>query len=132
MALNFKRKILLDTLFVLYSHTGIFSELAFHNEFVSLPPGVGTQNQTAVASAEGTTLPEFNKARFDRQSMKYNTIDSQCKKTHLYDRRRLPEGSVMVSIMRKVFDRVSYVVEHDFEYITYRLVDGNIRTIYEK
>lgn len=47
----------------------------------------------------------------------------------LCDRSRLPEGSVIISTeIRKVFDRVCYVVEHDYEYITYRLADGSMRT----
>lgn len=96
----------------------------------------GTQNPSAVTHetsdatvAEGSVRTEAKKSRPERRGMKYNTMDARYKKTHPCDRSRLPEGSVIISTeMRKVFDRVCYVVEHDFEYITYRLSDGSMRT----
>lgn len=92
-------------------------------------PGVGTPETAAPAEAEDPVRTEAGKTRPERRGMKYNTMDARCKKIHPCDRSRLPEGSVIVSTqIRKVFDRVCYVVEHDFEYITYRLADGSMRT----
>ena len=62
---------------------------------------------------EDSGRTESGKARPERKGMKYSTMDARYKKTHLCDRTRLPEGSVIISTeMRKVFDRVCYVVEH--------------------
>lgn len=92
-------------------------------------PGDCSRDAAGTADAEDGVRAEARKARPGRQGMKYCTMDAQCKKTHLCDRTRLPEGSVIISTeMRKVFDRVCYVVEHDYEYITYRLADGSMRT----
>ena len=70
-------------------------------------------------------------ARTYRMGMKYNKMDAKYKKQHLCDITKLPAGSIVVSReFRKVFDRVCYVEEHDFEYVTYRMPDGSMRTGY--
>lgn len=93
------------------------------------PPGTGTQQpDTAGNTAD---QPAAKKERPERKGMKYNTMDAQCKKFHPCDRTRLPEGSVVISTeIRKAFDRVCYIVEHDFEYVTYRTQDGSMHTGY--
>lgn len=89
----------------------------------------GTESAAGTSEPEASNQPEARKTRPERQGMKYSTMDARYKKTHLCDRSRLPEGSVIISTeMRKVFDRVCYVVEYDYEYITYRLADGSMRT----
>ena len=92
-------------------------------------PDAGAQEAADTAVVEDSGRTESGKARPERKGMKYSTMDARYKKTHLCDRTRLPEGSVIISTeMRKVFDRVCYVVEHDYEYVTYRLADGSMRT----
>lgn len=58
-------------------------------------------------------------------------MNAQSKKIHRCNERMLPEGCVIIKReFKKMFDRVSYIVEHDYEYITYRMPDGSIRTEY--
>lgn len=93
---------------------------------------VNTDTPLSLEPQEGNSnLNNTDNIRTYRLGMKYNKMDAYHKKLHLCDISKLPTGSIVVSReVRKVFDRVCYIEEHDFEYVTYRMPDGSMHTGY--
>lgn len=66
-----------------------------------------------------------------RKGMKYNTMMAGKTINHPSDRKKLPAGAVVIgSETRKVFKRVCFMEEHDYEFVTYLMPDGSLHTDY--
>ena len=75
-----------------------------------------TSRQSSVTSRKGRT---------------YKKLEADTKVFHKSDLNQLPEGSTVISKdIKKIFDQVSMVVEHDFEMVTYKTVSGKVETKY--
>ena len=76
---------------------------------------------TATKKSKGTS----------RKGSTYKTLEADAKVLHKSDESQLPEGAVIIGReIRKVFDQISLIVEHDFEHLTYRTKDGSMETRY--
>ena len=93
----------------------------------------GTAGSLTTQKEDAATGEPENKPskRSNRKGSTYKTFEADTKVEHKCDRSQLPEGAEIISTcIRKVFDHISLIVEHDFECITYRTKDGKAETRY--
>lgn len=61
----------------------------------------------------------------------YKTLEADARVEHKSDMSQLPEGAIKIKTeIRKVFDQISLIIEHDFELVTYRTKEGKVETSY--
>ena len=69
--------------------------------------------------------------RASRKGCTNTKMSADCQVLHECDMTRIPSGAIVLKkSIRKVFDSVNLIVEHDFEEITYKTADGRILTSY--
>lgn len=94
----------------------------------------GTSGSLTVAIADESEIESSTTTKSKGNSRKgstYKTLEADAKVLHKSDESQLPEGAVIISReIRKVFDQISLIVEHDFELLTYRTKDGSMETRY--
>ena len=80
--------------------------------------------QTAQEKDYSTSHPSRKGCNNRKMSADYQVL-------HKCDMSRIPSDSIVLKkSIRKVFDSVNMIVEHDFEEVTYKLTDGTIITNY--
>lgn len=73
--------------------------------------------------------PAVNRA--SRKGCTNTKMSADCQVLHECDMTRIPSGAIVLKkSIRKVFDSVNLIVEHDFEEVTYKTADGCIHTSY--
>lgn len=66
-----------------------------------------------------------------RKGSTYKTLEADARVEHKSDLSQLPEGAIKIKTeIRKIFDQISLIVEHDFELVTYRTKEGKLETAY--
>jgi len=82
-------------------------------------------------SCDEETAKEENDNRASRKGCTNTKMSADCQVLHECDMTRIPSGAIVLKkSIRKVFDSVNLIVEHDFEEITYKTADGRILTSY--
>ena len=82
-------------------------------------------------SSDEETAKEENDNRASRKGCTNTKMSADCQILHECDMTRIPSGAIVLKkSLRKVFDSVNLIVEHDFEEITYKTADGRILTSY--
>lgn len=77
------------------------------------------------------TAKEKNDNRASRKGCTNTKMSADCQVLHECDMTRIPSDAIILKkSIRKVFDSVNLIVEHDFEEITYKTADGRIVTAY--
>lgn len=67
----------------------------------------------------------------DRKGTKYSKLEADAKVTHECDRSKIPADALIIGTeIRKVFDQINLIIEHDFEYVTFRTKEGRLETHY--
>lgn len=75
--------------------------------------------------------PTPSSSRPSRKGCTNKPMSADCQVFHKCDMSKIPAGAkVLKKSIRKVFDSVNLVVEHDFEEVTYKTSDGRIVTAY--
>lgn len=75
--------------------------------------------------------PVSSSSHPSRKGCTNKTMSADYQVFHKCDMSRIPAGSkVLKKSIRKVFDSVNLIVEHDFEEVTYKTSDGRIVTTY--
>lgn len=92
----------------------------------------GTSGSIALSVEEETPEePSKPSSVTSRKGRTYKKLEADTKVFHKSDLNQLPEGSTVISKdIKKIFDQVSMVVEHDFEMVTYKTVTGKVETKY--
>jgi len=91
----------------------------------SLPPTADTD------SCDEKTAKEENDNRASRKGCTNTKMSADYQVLHKCDMTRIPSDAIVLKkSIRKVFDSVNLIVEHDFEEITYKTADGRILTSY--
>lgn len=94
-------------------------------EDISSPSGKSSENP-AVESAK-----KAKEVRLYRQGKAYRTMRADRSVCHACDLTKLPEGALIIKRMRRYsYEQVSSIIEHDYEVIRYKTVDGTIRDGY--
>ena len=82
-------------------------------------------------SSDEETAREENDNRASRKGCTNTKMSADYQVLHECDMTRIPSGAIVLKkSIRKVFDSVNLIVEHDFEEITYKTADGRIQTSY--
>lgn len=82
-------------------------------------------------SCDEETAKEENDNRASRKGCTNTKMSADYQVLHECDMTRIPFGAIVLKkSIRKVFDSVNLIVEHDFEEITYKTADGRILTSY--
>ena len=90
----------------------------------------GSSNVLAEEDAS-EVLPKESSSRPSRKGCSNKVMSADYQVYHRCDKSQIPAGAqILKSSIRKVFDSVSLIVEHDFEEITYKTADGLIHTSY--
>ena len=72
-----------------------------------------------------------DKERLYRKGLKYKSMKADEVVFHRSDKEMLPEGAVFIkSYIKPVFDKISKIVEHDYEIIVYKTADGKLYNAY--
>jgi len=93
-------------------------------------------SDTLQSETPGTATDQMNSScsttiTFNRKGWRYRKMNADEKVLHASDLSRLPEGAVVLKrIIRKSFEQVCRVIEHDYEFIKYKTADGRIVTAY--
>lgn len=94
----------------------------------------GTANSLNESSCLSDVVTESSVSLSSRPSRKGCTnkrMSADYQVFHKCDMSKIPaDAKVLKKSIRKVFDSVNLIVEHDFEEVTYRTVDGRIVTTY--
>lgn len=93
----------------------------------------GTPGSLTVSVEEETEESKTSKPSKgnSRKGSTYKTLEADARIEHKCDMSQLPEGAVRIKTeIRKVFDQISLVIEHDFEVVTYRTKEGKLETAY--
>ncbi|WP_250721879.1 IS66 family transposase [Bacteroides fragilis] len=100
----------------------------------------GTQDSLAPPSASSETTADKpdvesesheKEVRLYRQGKAYRTMRADRSVCHACDPTKLPEGALIIKRMRRYsYEQVSSIIEHDYEVIRYKTVDGTIRDGY--
>lgn len=92
---------------------------------------------TASSLSSSTDATEYEDAnvisdnRTSRKGCTNTKMSADYQVLHECDMTRIPSGAIVLKkSIRKVFDSVNLIVEHDFEEITYKTADGRILTSY--
>ena len=89
---------------------------------------MSSNQQVDTTLAEGTLSTEQTQKSFEyRKGMKYQTMNADNHIVHESDRNLLPEGATMIkSVYESTYEKVSYIVQHDYEMIIYKDKNGII------
>lgn len=88
-------------------------------------------SESSGMSAIVTESPVSSSSRPSRKGCTNKTMSADYQVFHKCDMSRIPaDAKVLKKSIRKVFDSVNLIVEHDFEEITYKTADGLIHTSY--
>lgn len=89
----------------------------------SLASGCRESDTTAVSSSSS----DVKECRLYRQGLEYRRMSAGKSVSHLSDKRLLPAGSTVIKIFSKYsYEQVSEIVEHSWEVIRYKTLDGSI------
>ena len=93
---------------------------------------MSSNQQVDTTPAEETESTEQTQKSFEyRKGMKYQTMNADNHIVHESDRNLLPEGATIIkSVYESTYEQVSYIVQHDYEMITYKDKDGVMRKGY--
>jgi len=88
-------------------------------------------SESSGMSAIVTESPVSSSSRPSRKGCTNKVMSADYQVFHKCDVSRIPaDAKVLKKSIRKVFDSVNLIVEHDFEEVTYRTSDGRIVTTY--
>lgn len=97
---------------------------------MSLANSLSSSKQSADQPAVDSEK-HVKEVRLYRQGKSYRTMRADRSVCHACDIAKLPEGSIIIKRMcRYSYEQVSSIIEHDYEVIRYKSVDGAIRDGY--
>ncbi|MBE6283177.1 MAG: IS66 family transposase [Mediterranea massiliensis] len=86
---------------------------------------------TEVDAVEDPPSEKHSESRPSRQGRTHSKMSADYQVLHKCDMNQIPSDAIILKTsIRKVFDSVNVIVEHDFEEITYKTADGRIVTSY--
>lgn len=112
------------------------------DDFDGTPSSLSTEQDAASEPRSSETSQDQDKATCadEKQSVyhgacrkgwKYNKAEADEMVVHKSDRKKLPEGSVLLSVKTKVIRQVvSKIIEHQYEVLKYRDAHGKIHEVY--
>lgn len=97
----------------------------FDGTAASIPPSIEVQSSDVSSSVT------HERNRISRKGCSNSKMSADYQVLHLCDMSQIPSDAVILKkSIRKVFDSVNLIVEHDFEEVTYKTSDGRIITNY--
>lgn len=82
-------------------------------------------------SCNEETIKEKSESRASRKGSTNTKMSADYQILHKCDMSQIPSDAIILKkSIRKIFDSVNLIVEHDFEEITYKTADGRIQTCY--
>lgn len=103
------------------------------DDFDGTPQSLGSSlPQSGEAPAwEEDVEAKSKESRLYRQGLSYRTMSADNTVCHHSDIRRLPAGAIIIKRFRKyAYEQISRLVEHDYEVIRYKTLDGKIHEGY--
>lgn len=88
---------------------------------------VSTSAPAGEESNEQTSLKAEKESRYYRQGMEYRTMKADKTVCHRSDFNRLPEGATVIKVLHRYsYEQISSIVEHEYELICYKTLEGTI------
>lgn len=86
-----------------------------------------TSTTSVDAPGEHPMANSENESRFYRQGMEYRTMKADKTVRHRSDLNRLPAGAKVIKVLHRYsYEQISSIVEHDYELVRYKALDGSI------
>lgn len=100
-------------------------------DFDGTPDSLGASSNVQAEEDVDVVLPVKSPSRPSRKGCSNKVMSADYQVFHRCDESQIPaDAKIMKRGIRKVFDSVNLIVEHDFEEITYKTADGLIHTSY--
>lgn len=101
------------------------------DDFDGTPDSLGGSSNVQAEEDADVVVPKKFSSRPSRKGCSNKVMSADCQIFHKCDESQIPsDAKILKRNVRKVFDSVNLIVEHDFEEITYKTVDGLIHTSY--
>lgn len=100
------------------------------DDFDGTPGSVGMDSPSAASAEESngqTSVKAEKEFRYYRQGMEYRTMKADQTVCHRSDLNRLPAGATVIKFLHRYsYEQISRIVEHDYELIRYKTLEGTI------
>ncbi|WP_291535335.1 transposase [Bacteroides sp.] len=112
------------------SNTACADHTKDKDDFDGTPGSIG-MDSTSAASAEEpneqTSVKAEKEFRYYRQGMEYRAMKADKTVCHRSDLNRLPAGATVIKVLHRYsYEQVSSIIEHDYELIRYKTLEGSI------